>query len=75
MSIRYAETMLDTHEVTNQPPPFTGFNAYDTDRALVEGVRREGAGCAHGILLPPGECADGGHRADGDAVHRHAAHV
>lgn len=43
MSIPYAETILDTHEVTNQPTPFAEFNAYDTDRALVEGVRREGA--------------------------------
>ncbi len=46
MSARYAETVLDTHEVTNQPAPFAGYNAYDSDRALIEAVQREGAGWA-----------------------------
>ncbi len=32
-----------THEVTNQPPPLVDFNVYETDRVLVEAVRREGA--------------------------------
>ncbi|MET9367292.1 acyl-CoA dehydrogenase family protein [Streptomyces griseoflavus] len=34
-----------THEVTNQPPPLTPYDASD-DTALLEGVRREGAGWA-----------------------------
>jgi putative acyl-CoA dehydrogenase len=32
-----------THEVFNQPPPLEGYNAFDSDRVLVEAVRREGA--------------------------------
>jgi putative acyl-CoA dehydrogenase len=57
MSTPYAETLLDTHEVTNQPAPFAGFNAYDADRALVEGVRREGAGWAEPRLRALGGAA------------------
>jgi len=34
------------HEVLNQPPPLTGYNLFSTDRALREGVAREGAGWA-----------------------------
>jgi putative acyl-CoA dehydrogenase len=32
-----------THEVFNQPPPLEGYNAFDSDRVLVEALRREGA--------------------------------
>jgi putative acyl-CoA dehydrogenase len=32
-----------THEVFNQPPPLEGHNAFDSDRVLVEALRREGA--------------------------------
>lgn len=32
-----------THEVSNQVPEWAGFNLYQTDRALQEGVLREGA--------------------------------
>lgn len=32
-----------THEVTNQPPPLVDFNLFDTDAALVDALRREGA--------------------------------
>ena len=42
----YAETQLDTHEVTNQPPPFEGFNGYSGDTPLREAVQREGGGWA-----------------------------
>jgi putative acyl-CoA dehydrogenase len=35
-----------THEVTNQPPPLEDYNVFESDRALVEGLRREGAGWA-----------------------------
>ncbi|QJS13335.1 DNA alkylation response protein [Streptomyces argyrophyllae] len=34
-----------THDVTNQPPPFAPYDASD-DPALLEGLRREGAGWA-----------------------------
>ncbi len=32
-----------THEVINQAPPLTGYNAFAQDMVLVEGLRREGA--------------------------------
>jgi putative acyl-CoA dehydrogenase len=31
-----------THEVTNQPPPLLGYNAFDADPALGEALQREG---------------------------------
>lgn len=37
---------FETHEVTNQPPPFTDINLFTTDIALTEAVAREGAGKA-----------------------------
>jgi putative acyl-CoA dehydrogenase len=33
-----------THDVTNQPPPLAGYDLAAHDAALLEGVRREGAG-------------------------------
>jgi putative acyl-CoA dehydrogenase len=36
----------ETHEVTNQPPPFEDLNLYEGDAALREGLRREGGGFA-----------------------------
>ncbi len=57
MSVPYAESVLDTHEVTNQPPPCAGFNAYDGDRALAEGVRREGGAWAEPRLRALGAAA------------------
>ncbi|MFQ5562314.1 MAG: acyl-CoA dehydrogenase family protein [Parvularculaceae bacterium] len=35
---------LDTHEVTNQPPPFEDVNLYETDAALKGAVKQSGAG-------------------------------
>lgn len=35
---------IGTHEVLNQPPPLAGYNVFAQDAALVEGIRREGAG-------------------------------
>jgi putative acyl-CoA dehydrogenase len=32
--------VLETHEVTNQPPPLVDFNAYETDRSLKDAVER-----------------------------------
>ncbi len=37
-----------THEVFNQPPPLEDYNPFDSDRPLVEAVRREGAEWAEG---------------------------
>ncbi len=37
-------TAFDTHEVFNQPPPFTGRNLWADDVALVGAVEREGGG-------------------------------
>jgi putative acyl-CoA dehydrogenase len=37
------ETHLETHEVTNAPPPFAGRNLYLTDAALRDAVRIHGA--------------------------------
>jgi putative acyl-CoA dehydrogenase len=42
--------MSGTHEVLNQPPPLTGYNLFETDCALVEGVTRECAGWAVPML-------------------------
>ncbi|MGH8551008.1 MAG: acyl-CoA dehydrogenase family protein [Methylococcales bacterium] len=41
MSTRKPLTDLGTHRVTNQPSPLENFNAFDTDRALQEGLKRE----------------------------------
>ncbi|HLJ80515.1 MAG TPA: isovaleryl-CoA dehydrogenase [Ktedonobacterales bacterium] len=46
-----------THEVTNQPPPLVGYDAFAQDVALVEGVRREGAGWAETRLNEIGRAA------------------
>ena len=35
-----------THAVENQPPPFEDVNLFDADRALGEGLEREGGGWA-----------------------------
>jgi len=37
---------LDTHEVTNQPPPLGGHNLFDSDPILRSALDREGAGWA-----------------------------
>ena len=34
--------MAATHSTANQPPPLAGYNLYEQDAALVEGVRRDG---------------------------------
>ncbi|MGE0734647.1 MAG: acyl-CoA dehydrogenase family protein [Alphaproteobacteria bacterium] len=40
-----------THQVENQPPPFEGHNSYLEDRALVEGLKREGGAWAEPRLI------------------------
>jgi putative acyl-CoA dehydrogenase len=44
-----------THEVFNQVPPLAGYNVFETDRALVEALRREGADWAEGEARELGE--------------------
>jgi putative acyl-CoA dehydrogenase len=46
-----------THEVTNQAPPLAGYNVYEADRVLREGVRREGADWAERRISEVGEFA------------------
>ncbi|WP_329244616.1 acyl-CoA dehydrogenase family protein [Streptomyces sp. NBC_01478] len=45
-----------THDVTNQPPPLTPYDASE-DAALIEGLRREGAGWAEEDLRRLGRAA------------------
>jgi putative acyl-CoA dehydrogenase len=49
--------MADTHEVTNQPPPLTGYDVFASDAALVEGVNRHDAGWASDELSALGQRA------------------
>jgi putative acyl-CoA dehydrogenase len=46
--------MTATHEVTNQVPPLSDFNAYETDAALVAAVARLDAGWSHAALARDG---------------------
>ncbi len=46
-----------THEVFNQATPLENYNVVGEDAALVEGVRREGAGWAEDRILALGEIA------------------
>jgi len=50
MAPRSPIAQLPTHTVTNQPPPLEDINLFDLDRALVDGVRREGADWAEGRI-------------------------
>jgi putative acyl-CoA dehydrogenase len=49
--------MASTHEVHNQPPPLTGYDVYNADEALVEGVQRHEAGWAQERLTAIGRLA------------------
>jgi putative acyl-CoA dehydrogenase len=48
-----------THEVTNQPPPLAGYNAYEQDPALREALHREGGGWGEDRLRAFGAVAGG----------------
>ena len=50
-----------THEVTNQPPPLAGFNAYSDDPILIEAVRRADAGWIEDRARDMGELAGSEH--------------
>jgi len=49
------QTLAETHEVFNQPPPLQGHNLFAGDAALKEGVAREGAAWAADDLTRYGE--------------------
>ncbi|MDX1804484.1 MAG: acyl-CoA dehydrogenase family protein [Alcanivorax sp.] len=61
-----ADPMAMTHEVFNQARALEDYNAYDTDTALREAVRRHGAGwaearlCAHGARIGSAEVIEWG---------------
>src|SRR5437870_12377878 len=59
LGLAYAVSAMPTHEVLNQPPPLEGYNLFATDRALAEGVRREGAAWAEERLVRLGQLAGG----------------
>jgi len=48
---------FETHEVSNQPPPFGGRNLWADDVALIEAVQREGGGVFVGQLARYGGLA------------------
>ena len=50
-----------THEVTNQPPPLAGFNAYSDDPILIEAVRRADAGWIEDRARDMGDLAGSEH--------------
>jgi len=50
---------FSTHEVFNQPSPLAPYDAYGTDRALQEGLLREGAGFAAEQVAAFGKLAGG----------------
>jgi len=53
-----ADSMAKTHEVVNQPPPLTGYNAAE-DAALRDALHREGAGWAESQVRYLGKLAGG----------------
>src|SRR3546814_14331026 len=55
MPIFAPSTHLRTHEVTNQPGPFAGYNLYLTDNALREAAQRDGGGWIEAPLRALGE--------------------
>ena len=55
MSDSDADQSFATHEVYNQPPPLVDYNLFRSDRALQEGVAREGGAWAEAELHAFGE--------------------
>lgn len=56
MATRERQT-FGNHAVANQPPPLSDYNVFETDRPLVEAVKREGAEWAVGRIAAAGEFA------------------
>jgi putative acyl-CoA dehydrogenase len=48
---------MRTHDLTNQPPPLSGYNVFESDRPLAEALHREGAGWAEDACRELGELA------------------
>ena len=46
----FAPSSRETHDVINQPPPFTDVNLYTSDRTLRSAVEREGGAWSEGAL-------------------------
>ncbi|MBV2352850.1 DNA alkylation response protein [Streptomyces sp. J2-1] len=60
-----------THDVVNQPPPLAPYDA-STDAALLEGLRREGAGWAEEDVRRVGRAAGGAEAQEwGELANRH----
>ncbi|MFJ3415023.1 DNA alkylation response protein [Streptomyces sp. NPDC086082] len=60
-----------THDVTNQPPPLTPYDSSE-DAALIEGLRREGAGWAEEDVRRLGRAAGSAEAQEwGDQANRH----
>ena len=55
MPPRHPVAVLDSHEVTNQPPPLGAHNLYESDPILGQAVRREGAAWAETKLRAFGQ--------------------
>ncbi len=55
---------FETHEVTNQSPPFENLNLFTTDRPLCEAVQREGASWCIGELTDFGAKVGSAHAFD-----------
>ncbi len=53
--------LFDTHDVTNQSPPFEDINLFESDRALTEAVTREGGADVLGDLRRLGAVAGSAH--------------
>jgi putative acyl-CoA dehydrogenase len=49
------QAAFQTHQVSNMTPPLANYNLFESDRALAEGVAREGAGWAAPELAAFGE--------------------
>ncbi len=70
---RSPHTELPTHSVTNQPPPLENYNLFDTDRALVETIAREGAAWANEKIRAFGaQMGSAENLQHGDLANRHA---
>lgn len=64
MSPLKPRTQLETHEVTNQPPPFEDVNLFESDIALKEAVIRAGGGVHRDRLAAFGARAGSAHVAE-----------
>ncbi|AIR96843.1 acyl-CoA dehydrogenase family protein [Streptomyces glaucescens] len=70
-TVAHAQQDTATHTVTNQPPPLTPYDA-SADPALLEGLRREGAGWAEEDIRRLGRRAGSAQAQEwGDLANRH----